>query len=108
MSLGTFALLVGLFVVPLGLLALGHRLRRRTRAQRAIFWGGLTGYLAGSLGALWVGMVPAAEWSGADTIRGLLGYWGLIAGPTLGALAALVFRGREADGSIPRRTEAGG
>lgn len=108
MSLGTVALLLGLFVVPLGLLALGHRLRRRTRAQRAVYWGGLVGYLAGSLAALWVGMVPAAEWSGTDTVRGLLGYGGLIIGPIVGALAALAFRNREADGSVSRRTDTGG
>jgi hypothetical protein len=92
MTPGTFALLVGLFVIPLGLLALGHRLRRRTPVQRSIFWGGLVGYLIGSLAALWVGMVPAAEWSGTDTVRGLLGYWGLVLGPLVGATAGLAFR----------------
>ena len=108
MSLGTIALLIGLFVIPVALLALGHRLRRRPPALRAVYWGGLVGYLAGSLAALWVGMVPASEWSGADTMRGLLGYWGLIICPIIGALAALVFRAREADGSVPRRTDTGG
>jgi len=92
MSSGTFALLVGLFVIPVGLLALGHRLRRRPPVQRAIFWGGLIGYLVGSLTATWVGMVPAAEWAGTDTVRGLLGYWGLVLGPVAGAVAALAFR----------------
>jgi hypothetical protein len=92
MSPGTFALLVGLFVIPVGLLALGHRLRRRPPVQRAIFWGGLIGYLVGSLAAMWVGMNPAAEWSGADTVRGVLGYWGLVLGPVVGAAAALAFR----------------
>lgn len=98
MSLGTVALLVGLLVVPLVLLALGHRLRRRTAAQRAMFWGGLLGYLVGAVAAMWVGMVPAAEWAATDTARGILGFWGLIIGPVVGALAALgVTRGREAD-----------
>ena len=92
MSPGTFALLVGLFVIPVGLLALGHRLRRRTPVQRAIFWGGLIGYLVGSLAAMWVGMIPATEWSGTDTVRGVLGYWGLVLGPVVGAAAALAFR----------------
>ena len=89
MSAGTLALIVGLFVVPAALLALGHRLRRRTAPQRAMFWGGLVGYLIGALGALWVGMVPAAEWGATDTVRGILGFWGLIIGPVVGALAAL-------------------
>jgi hypothetical protein len=98
MSPGIIALLAGLFIVPLALLALGHRLRRRTPAQRAMFWGGLVGYLIAALGAMWVGMMPAAEWSESDTARGLIGFWGLIIGPLVGALTALVlFRDRQAD-----------
>lgn len=95
MSAGTSALLVGLFVMPLVLLALGHRLRRRSPAQRALYWGGLVGYLLAALAAMWVGMVPAAEWSERDTMRGVLGYWGLIIGPIVGGLAALFLRGRK-------------
>ena len=98
MSPGNIALLVGLFVVPLVLLALGHRLRRRSPGQRAVFWGGLIGYLTGALAAMWVAMMPAAEWSAADSARGLVGYWGLIIGPTAGALVTVaLFRGRQAD-----------
>jgi hypothetical protein len=94
-SSGTVALLAGLFLVPVVLLALGHRLRRRTPRQRAVFWGGLVGYLGGALAALWVGMFPAAEWSATDTARGLIGFWGLIIGPLVGALAGLaLLRGR--------------
>lgn len=97
MSPGTVALLLGLFVVPVALLALGHRLRRRTPRQRAVFWGGLAGYLIGALGVMWVGMVPAAEWSAGDTARGLIGFWGLIIAPVLGGLAAVaLFRARRA------------
>ena len=108
MSVGTIALLVGLFVVPLGLLALGHRLRRRTSVQRAIYWGGLIGYLLGSVATLWVGMVPAQEWSDSDTLRGLLGYWGLIIGPVVGAAVALASRSRKTDSSVRARMEIGG
>jgi hypothetical protein len=108
MSPGTFALLVGLFVIPVGLLTLGHRLRRRPPVQRAIFWGGLVGYLLGSLAAMWVGMVPAAEWAGSDTVRGLLGYWGLILGPVAGATAALAFRKGGHSRSVHGRGETRG
>ena len=108
MSHGMLALLVGLFVVPLGLLALGHRLRRRGPAHRAVYWGGLIGYLVAALAAMWVGMVPAAEWSESDTVRGLLGYWGLIIGPVAGAMAALALRGWKGDRSVPGRTETRG
>lgn len=68
-------------------------MRRRTPLQRRIFWGGLIGYLVAALAAMWVGMTPAAEWSSADTVRGLLGYWGLIVGPILGAIVAVGLRG---------------
>jgi hypothetical protein len=104
MSMGTLALLVGLFVIPLVLLALGHRLRRRTSAQRALFWGGLVGYLVAALAAMWVAMVPAAEWSEIDTVRGLLGYWGFIIGPVIGGVAALAFWRQKADSSVRGRT----
>lgn len=97
MNAGIIALLIGLFVVPLVLLALGHRSRRRSAAQRAVFWGGLLGYLIAALAALWVGLMPAAEWSEADLVRGALGFWGLIIGPVIGALAALAWKGRKAD-----------
>ena len=94
MSVGTIALLVGLFVVPTTLLVLGHRFRRRTPVQRAIYWGGLIGYLVGALLAMWVGMVPAAEWSSTDRLRGVLGYGGPIIAPVAGALLALALRSK--------------
>jgi hypothetical protein len=90
MSAGTLAMLAGLFVVPLVLLWLGHRMRDRTPAQRAMFWGGLVGYLVASIAALIVGMTPAAEWAADDTVRGFLGYWGLLAGFAIGAIAGRV------------------
>lgn len=94
MNVGTVALLVGLFVVPLILLGLGHRLRRRSPKQRRVFWGALVGYLVAALVAIWVGMVPAAEWSNSDTVRGLLGFWGLLIGPVIGAAAAIASKRR--------------
>lgn len=100
MSLGTIALLVGLFVAPLVLLWLGHRMRDRTPAQRAMFWGGLAGYLIASIAALVVGMKPAAEWASDDRLRGFLGYWGLLVGAILGAVLALLRHGK-------RKTERG-
>ncbi|MGH7637898.1 MAG: hypothetical protein ACREOK_09625 [Gemmatimonadaceae bacterium] len=94
MSIGVVALLVGLFVIPLIILGLGHRLRRRSPTQRRVFWGALVGYLVAALAAMWVGMVPAAEWSNSDTVRGLLGFWGLLVGPLIGAAAAVASKRR--------------
>lgn len=95
MSAGTLALLGGLFVVPLLFLALGHRWRRRGPRARAAFWGGLAGYLVASCAALVVGMRPAEEWSAGDTLRGALGFWGLLLAPALGAAVAVLLAGNE-------------
>lgn len=90
MTPGTAVMLLGLFLVPLVFLALGHKWRRRSPRLRAAFWGGLTGYLVAACAALWVGMMPAAEWSSSDTLRGALGFWSLVVAPALGAAIAAV------------------
>jgi hypothetical protein len=86
MTIGTIAMLVGVFVVPTVLLMMGHRLRRRSPRQRRVFWGASVGYLIASCVALYAAMVPAAMWSSDDTVRGLLGFWSLLIGPAVGAL----------------------
>ena len=90
MTIGTVAMLVGLFGVPVFLLLAGHRLRRRTPRQRAIFWGALTGYGVASLAALVVSIYPAAMWDETDTMRGLLGFWSFVIAAVMGAAAGLV------------------
>lgn len=90
MTTGTLALLVGLFVVPVFLLWAGHRLRRRTPRQRAMFWGALVGYGVASLAALAVSIYPAAMWDATDTMRGLFGFWSFVIGGVLGAAVGLV------------------
>lgn len=97
MTPGTAVMLLGLFLMPLVFLALGHKWRKRSPRQRAAFWGGLTGYLFAACAALWVGMTPAAEWSAGDTVRGAVGYWSLLVAPALGAAIAA------AVGKNPRR-----
>lgn len=89
MSPGAVAMLAGLFVVPVALLALGHRLRRRTYRQRAVFWGAAIGYLVASCAALVAGMIPPESWSADDRWRGLLGFWSLLIGPAIGAVAGV-------------------
>jgi hypothetical protein len=100
MSAGRLALLLGLFAVPALLLWAGHHLRRRPPRVRRIFWGALIGHTLAALAVLWVGMSPAAEWTGSDTVRGLIGFGGLVIGGVLGALAGLLSgtRGRQAGG----------
>lgn len=91
MTMGTLAMLVGLFGVPVFLLWAGHRLRRRSPRVRVVFWGVLTGYGVASLAALAVSIYPAAMWSADDTLRGVLGFWSFVIGGLLGAAVALVF-----------------
>jgi hypothetical protein len=90
MTPGTAAMLLGIFAVPGALLWLGHRLRRRSPFQRAIFWGALVGYFVAASLALYAAMVPAAMWSADDTVRGLVGFWSFLIGPVVGGLIAAV------------------
>ena len=95
MDLDRLAFLLGIFVVPLALLAMGHRFARRSPRVRGAFWGALIAYGIAGTAALWVSMSPAAEWAGSDVMRGLLGFWGMLVAPLLGgALGALRAPGR--------------
>ena len=95
MTIHLLAFLIGLFIVPLLLLMFGHRLRRRSARARAAFWGAIIGHGLASTIALGFGLTPAVEWTSDDTMRGLAGYWSLLALPVLGGLAGwLLARGR--------------
>ena len=85
MTTGLAAMLLGVFVVPVLLLWLGHRLRRRTPRQHRIFWGALAGHLASLPIAMLAAMIPPAEWSPADVLRGALGLWLPLVAPVVGA-----------------------
>jgi hypothetical protein len=86
MTFGLTAMLLGLFAVPVALLWSGHRLRRRSRRWRSVFWGALFGYALGSCIAIAAGMIPPATWASDDTLRGLLGFWSLVLLPAFGAI----------------------
>lgn len=91
MTPGIAAMLAGIFVVPAGLLWLGHRLRRRSEAARRAFWGALFGHLAAMVCAHFA-LLPAEEWSGDDRLRGALGLWSFLVLPLVGALVGLLSR----------------
>jgi uncharacterized membrane protein len=94
------ALLLGLYGMPLVLLALGHGLRRRPpRLQRA-FWGAVVGHLVALLLAMAAALATPAMWTGDDTVRGLLGLWTLLLLPLGGALLGAL-AGRHAPGAGP-------
>jgi hypothetical protein len=90
MTIGTLAMLIGLFGVPVFLLWAGHRMRRRSPRVRAVFWGALAGYGVASIAALAVSIYPAAVWDATDTLRGLFGFWSFVIGSLVGAMVGLV------------------
>lgn len=90
MTTGLVVMLLGLFAVPAVLLWSGHRLRRRSRRRRAVFWGTLSGWGAGSGVALIAAMVPPAMWASDDIMRGFLGFWSLVLVPAIGAAIGAV------------------
>jgi len=95
MSAGLTLLMLGLFVAPAALLWLGHRLRRRTERQRAIFWWALAGHIIAipiaTIAAFW----PPAFWSSEDLSRGMAGLVALLLLPLIGAAIGAVVGGRE-------------
>jgi hypothetical protein len=87
------ALLLGLFAVPLGLLAVGHRLRERSPRQRGAFWGGVAGHSIAVLVAMIAMHYPPVLWT--TTSRSALVFFVMLAGGVLGAgLGALRVRSR--------------
>jgi hypothetical protein len=78
------ALLMGFFVVPLALLALGHRLRERSVRQRGAFWGGVIGHSLALLAAITALHYPAVLWTGQA--RTFVAFWLMFIGGVAGAL----------------------
>jgi len=86
MSIGIAAFLLGLFGVPIALLTLGHKLRKRTARERGAFWGAVIGHCVGGALAVTLGMIPPENWTPDDTIRGFSGLWAMLVLPVIGAL----------------------
>ncbi len=81
-------LVLGLFGVPIVLLALGHRIKRTTTRRQRIFWGALGGHMLASVLAIGASLVPPIGWLPSDALRGALGVWSLVLLPLAGALIA--------------------
>jgi hypothetical protein len=82
---GALAFGIGLFVVPLLLLALGHSLRRRTQRERGVFWGGTWGYLGGIVLTCVLSLTPPVGWAGGPALRAFVVHWGMLLGAAVGA-----------------------
>jgi hypothetical protein len=85
MNTTAMVLLVGIFGVPLVLLTIGHKLRRRTPRQQKVFWGMLAGYLVGALVSVIASVSPPEMWASTSTIRGAFGLWLPVVAPAIGA-----------------------
>jgi protein-S-isoprenylcysteine O-methyltransferase Ste14 len=79
------ALLAGLFLAPLTLLALGHRLRERTRIQRGAFWGGVIGHSIALIIAVTAMHAPPVLWDSPTRVA--MAFWLMLTGAALGATA---------------------
>ena len=89
----TGGLLAGLFLVPVALLWLGHRLRRRTPGARAVFWGATTGHSLGIVVTLAALHYPPVLWT--QGWRAMAVHWSMVLGALLGAAAGVAAgRGR--------------
>jgi hypothetical protein len=89
-SLDLVVFLLGLFGVPVALLVLGHRVRKRSPRMQHAFLGAFVGHcIAGTLAVVW-GMIPPDAWTPDETARGFAGLWSLLVFPIAGgALAAM-------------------
>jgi hypothetical protein len=94
MSLEHVALLMGLFVVPALLLAIGHRLRRRPPLWRRVFWGGVIGHSIAIVVMLIASMYPPVFWEGGLRARDAAVHWALMLGAMVGSVIAAVLPAR--------------
>ncbi|HWM92378.1 MAG TPA: hypothetical protein VN493_16555 [Thermoanaerobaculia bacterium] len=100
MSAENVALLVGLFAVPALLLALGHRLRRRTPLWRRVFWGGVAGHSIAILAMMAVTMFPPVAWEGGLHARDVAVHWSIVLGGIAGGAVAAALPARKRHGMM--------
>jgi len=86
--MNAIGLVLGVFFVPLAMLAACHRFRRLSRQQRRIVWGLIIGYGMGLFIVLVMLLSPPVMWAADQPVRTFLVYWGLFLIPAMGALAA--------------------
>lgn len=85
MSIHILVFIVGLFFVPLALLIVAHKFRRRSPRTRSAFWGAMLGHIAAAVVATTWGMIPAETLTEQETARGAAALWSLLAFPLVGA-----------------------
>lgn len=88
MSIGILVFLLGLFAVPIALLAWGHKIRRLNPRSRRAFWGAVIGHCVAGTLALTLGMIPPEAWTESETTRGFFGLWAMLLFPVVGGITA--------------------
>jgi hypothetical protein len=84
-SIHILVFIVGLFIVPIALLVVAHKLRRRSPRTRTAFWGAILGHIVAAIVATTWGMIPAETLTPQETARGAASLWTLLAFPLAGA-----------------------
>ncbi len=85
MSVNIVAFLLGLFGVPIAMLIVAHRLRKRAPRVRNAFLGAFAGHCVAAVLAVTLGMIPPEAWAPEEVSRGFIGLWSLLALPVAGA-----------------------
>ena len=88
MSIGILVFLLGLFGIPIVLLAWGHKIRRLNPRSRRAFWGAVIGHCVAGTLALTLGMIPPEAWTESETLRGFFGLWAMLLFPVVGGITA--------------------
>ena len=97
MSVSLLAFLLGLFVMPVVALALGHRIAKRPARQRGAFWGVVIGHTMAMLAAVAAALYRPVQWSETDAVRGAVGLWGMLVLGLVGGAIGYLAGGRERD-----------
>ena len=86
MSPGILVFIIGVYIVPIALLAGGHKIRRLSPRSRRAFWGAILGHIvAGTIAVTW-GMIPPESWTAEETARGFFGLWAMLLFPVIGGI----------------------
>lgn len=82
------AFLLGVFLIPLAMLASCNRFKRLSAAQRRAVWGLIIGYGIAVTTVLAATLSPPVMWAADQPLRDFVVHWGLLLIPLLGVLVA--------------------
>jgi len=94
MSPGILVFIIGVYLVPVALLAWGHKIRRLSPRSRRAFWGAIIGHcIAGTVAVIW-GMIPPETWTEEEMARGFFGLWAMLLFPLAGGIGGALTANR--------------